>query len=395
MNHRAKPVKLSEDTISLTDLKKLSAWLDTNPQLTKGPVTYEFEKEFAAKVDSEHAVFVNSGSSANLLVAAALKASGRLRNDTVVCPAVSWVTTVTPFTQLGFEVVLCDAEFDTLGLDVVALERIFIEHNPALCVLVHVLGHPNDLETIVSLCEKYDVILVEDTCEALGSVHTNGSTLGTLGLAGTFSFYYGHHISTIEGGIVVTDDFEFYELMLSLRSHGWSRDLSIETRQALQKEHNIDHFRELYSFFYEGFNFRSTDLQAFIGLLQLPKLDRIIDAREENFFQYRRLLNGWWSQKSPATRLSSFGYGLLVENPLELSDALRSHHIESRPLICGNIARQPFWHRTANDDRHEVADTIHSNGMYLPNHPGIDSTTIARVTQVVNEVGRPLLVSGG
>lgn len=276
-------INLAEETITAEELEAAATFLTSGARLTKGDLTRELEGKFADIVGSRHAVFVNSGSSANLLVAAALKESGRLRNNVVVCPAISWVTTVTPFVHLGFDVILCDSEPESLGVDPQQLEQIFKTSQPALLSLVHVLGHPNAMAEIVELCERYDVLIVEDTCEALGTILPSGQWVGTVGLAGTFSFYYGHHISTIEGGMVVTDDFDFYQLMLSMRSHGWSRDLDPEYRTELTTRYETDSFRDLYTFYFPGFNFRSTDLQAFIGLGQIEKIDHISTVREKNF----------------------------------------------------------------------------------------------------------------
>jgi len=315
-------VRLASDTVSREELEAAAKWMLESNQLTKGPQTIEFEKEFAAYMGSRFAVFVNSGSSANLLMAAALKASGKLRNMKVVCPAVAWVTTVTPFTQLGFDVTLWDSNASNLGIETAGLEDLFIKERPAILVLVHVLGHPNSMTEIVALCEQYDVVLLEDSCEALGTSVIDDVKLGTIGLAGSFSFYYGHHISTIEGGMVVTDDFDLHQLMLSLRSHGWSRDLDNRVKQELQKQHDVDDFRNLYTFYHHGFNFRSTDLQAFIGRGQLRKIHEIVATRSANHALYSELLTGFWTQKSDAQLLSSFAYGTAVLNRSEVALAL-------------------------------------------------------------------------
>ena len=384
-----KVIRLAEDTISQEELLSAADFLTSGRRLTKGELTWQFEQDFSSKVGSKHAVFVNSGSSANLLVAAALKESGRLKNQVVVCPAISWVTTVTPFMQLGFDVILCDSEAGSLGLDPVALERIFQTSEPALLVIVNVLGHPNQMDKISMLCQEYGVILVEDSCEALGTTTVEGDWLGTLGLAGTFSFYYGHHISTIEGGMVVTDDFDLYQVMLSLRSHGWSRDLDDGVRADLVAKHGTDPFRDLYTFYYPGFNFRSTDLQAHIGLTQLRQIDFISERRQVNHTKYESLLGNFWTQRSDTSRLSSFAFGITVENRGELAESLFEHQIESRPLICGNIGRHPFWLRHHSPQPLPVADWIHDFGMYLPNHANLSESDVETVCEAVSFIGTP------
>lgn len=387
-------ISLAEDTISQAELEAAASFLTSGSQLTKGQLTVEFEKQFAEKVGSNHAVFVNSGSSANLLIAAALKESGRLRNNTVVCPAISWVTTVAPYVQLGFDVVLCDSEPESLGVDPIALEKIFRESAPSLLVLVHVLGHPNKMATIVDLCQKYGVLLVEDGCEALGTTTQDQQWLGTIGIAGSFSFYFGHHISTIEGGMVVSDDFDLYQVMLSMRSHGWSRDLDENVRAELSERYSVDEFRNLYTFYYPGFNFRSTDLQAFIGIGQLAKIDDIASKRQANFLSYANSLEGFWRQDSETKILSSFAYGTAVANRSEVYSHLKIMRIESRPLICGNIGRHPFWLRHNSPQRLPVADWIHDYGIYLPNHANLTQDQVHHVADEFRSIATPKALDG-
>jgi CDP-6-deoxy-D-xylo-4-hexulose-3-dehydrase len=358
-------------------------------RLTKGDQTLEFEREFSNYVGSKYSVFVNSGSSANLLVASALKESGRLKNMKIVCPAVSWVTTVTPFLHLGFEVILCDASPSDLGVDIDKLREIFVREAPAALAIVHVLGHPNSMVDIRELCQQFDVILIEDTCEALGTLTPDLKMLGTNGVAGTFSFYYGHHISTIEGGMVVTDDFEFYQLMLSLRSHGWSRDLDPSVKARLQNDFEVDEFRNFYTFYWPGFNFRSTDLQAFIGRGQLDRIEDIVTQRATNHRSYESGLVDFWSQRSSYSVLSSFAYGTAVKNRAEVANELARAGIESRPLICGNLARHPFWLKTNTVLELPIADFVHDYGMYLPNHAALSQQDVERVIEVFTSVAEP------
>lgn len=381
-----KPINLAEETISKEELQALSDWILAGNRLTKAGETIAFEEEFRDWLGSSHAVFTNSGSSSNLLMIYAMKQAGMLRNNKAIAAAVSWVTTVSPLLQFGFDVTLCDCDPQNLGLDLNHLEHLCKTEKPAVLILVHVLGHANHMSEIQDICRRYDVILLEDSCEALGS-SLEGKKLGTFGEAGSFSFYYGHHISTIEGGMVVTDNSDLHQMMLSLRSHGWSRDLSPVRRNALTKEFNIDEFRNLYTFYYAGFNLRSTDLQAFLGRSQLKKLDNIGDIRQRNFNSYRNNLDGYFCQSSQTDLLSSFAYGTFVENRLEVYELLKKEGIESRPLICGNIARHPFWTREKGVDPNlPNADKVHDYGMYLPNHHNIDESDISRICEIFKSV---------
>ncbi len=384
-----KPIYLADDTITQSELQELSEWMLAGNRLTKAGETVIFEEEFANWIGSSHSIFVNSGSSANLLMIYALREMGRLRNNKVIAPAVSWVTTVSPLIQLGFETHLCDCDAEDLGLDINHLEKLCEEQKPALLILVHVLGHANKLADIKSICEKHDVILLEDSCEALGSV-AEDRKLGCHGTAGSFSFYYGHHVSTIEGGMIVTDDFDLHQVMLSLRSHGWNRDLAPERRETLTKKHEIDQFRNLYTFYYAGFNLRSTDLQAHLGRSQLLKLDDIVSVRETNFFAYQRQLPDFFCQSSETTTISSFAYGTFVKNRLEVFEHLQAHQIECRPLICGNIARHPFWLKNHDAIVLPNADKVHDYGIYLPNHHNLSLEDVELVATVFAEVAQPI-----
>ena len=390
MMNNHKKISLASNTISLTELDALADWIRQNPQLTKGELCLKFEKVFAEWQGSKYALFVNSGSSANLVMIYSLLEGGWLKNKKVVAPGVSWVTTVAPFIQLGFDITLCDCNKSDLGLDVEHFEDICKKERPALAILVHVLGHANMMKEIMDICRRYDVILLEDSCEALGSVY-NGKHCGSLGKAGSFSFYYGHHISTIEGGMVVTDDEHLYNIMQSIRSHGWSRDISPEYHQSWTTQYNIDKVRDLYTFYFPGFNLRSTDLNAFIGLMQIDKIAEIVEHREKNFKRYKDQLGSFWHQQSDTDIISSFAYGTLVENREETYNYLRENGIESRPLICGNIGRHPFWQKHYGETLLPNADIIHDYGLYVPNHYGLQKEDVTYVCDRIKEIGHPYI----
>ena len=275
-------INLVKDTIDVDDINKLIDWLKTNPKLTKGELTTEFEKLWSKWLGCKYSVFVNSGSSANLAAIYSLILSGKLKNNKIIVPAVSWVTTVTPAIHLGLNPIMCDCDIDNLGLNINHLKKLIKEENPAAIILVHVLGFPNHMSEIVELCEENNILLIEDTCESIGSKYNN-KHLGTFGDLSTFSFYFGHHMSTIEGGMISTDDEELYYILLSIRSHGWDRDLPTHKQKELREKYKINDFKSLYTFYYPGFNFRATDLQAFIGIRQMAKLNEIVESRNKNY----------------------------------------------------------------------------------------------------------------
>ena len=382
-------VKLADNTISAQEIEALANWLKEGQQLTKGPLTRQFEAEFAACIGTKHSVLVNSGSSANLLMAYSLGEAGYLKNKKVIVPAVSWITTLSPFIQLGFECFLCDSDPHDLGVDLNHLESILKKERPALLILVHILGHPNQMTEIHRLCSQYDCRVIEDACEALGSEY-QGRKAGALSLAGSFSFYYGHHISTIEGGAITTSDDKLYSTMLSIRSHGWSRDVPEADRLAWRQAYDIDEFREFYSFYYAGYNLRATDLNAYLGRGQLRRLAEITEIRARNFALYRQALPEFWCQTSQHSLVSSFAYGTFVQNRLEVARQLQANGIECRPLVCGSMGRQPFWIKRYGVLHLPVADRVHDYGLYLPNHVHITAEDIQYVAKHFRAVARPL-----
>ena len=385
-----KKILLAEDTIDKDELFELSQWIVGGNRLTKGPLTVEFEKKFAKYMGVKHAIMVNSGSSANLLMIYALLQGGSLKNNKVIAPAVSWVTTVSPLIQLGFDVELCDCNITNLGFDLEHFEELCIKNKPSFAILVHVLGHSNDMKELLQICKKYNVILIEDSCEALGS-EFEGQRLGSIGRAGSFSFYYGHHISTIEGGMVVTDDDDLYYDMMSIRSHGWARDLPSNIHEKWRLSSGVDEVRDLYTFYHPGFNLRSSDLNAFLGISQLKKLDKIVEAREKNSNIYKKHLSDYWVQSSSVNKLSHFAHGVLVQNREETFKYMQNNMVETRPLICGNIGRHPFWIKhNGSESKLKHADLVHDNGLYLPNHFNLTEDDIKRVCECFRSVAKPM-----
>ena len=379
-------INLVKDTIDGDDIKQLISWLETNPRLTKGQLNVQFEKEWSEWLGKKYSVFVNSGSSANLAALYSLLLSGKLRNNKIVVPAVSWVTTVTPAVQFGMEPIMCECDEDNLGLNIEHLKQIINEHDPSSIILVHVLGFPNHMNEILELCEEHDIRLIEDTCESIGSEY-DGKKLGTFGDLSTFSFYFGHHMSTIEGGMISTDDEDLYHILLSIRSHGWDRDLPKSKQIELREKYNIGDFRSLYTFYYPGFNLRATDLQAFIGLGQLKKLDEIVKNRHANYQRYHEgIKNSEWKVNPPANSfISNFSYPVITKNITELVEKLTENNIECRPLICGSINEHPFWYERYGKQDLPISKKVHEYGLYLPNNHQMTIEEVDKVINIVNQ----------
>jgi len=278
---------------------------------------------------------------------------------------------------------------DNLSVDLQHLERLFIEHSPAIFLLVSILGLSPDMEKIVDLCNKYDVILLEDNCESMGTKF-KGVNLGTFGLMSTYSTYFGHHISTIEGGMVCTNDEEIYNLLVSIRSHGWDRDWSKSKQSEARKYNNINNFDALYTFYHAGMNLRSTDLQAFLGLNQLNKIETIFSKRNKNFHIYQKdIINNYWKPNPiEESYTSNFAYPMIHPKKDEIVEKLLSNKIEVRPLICGAMHLQPFFKNKFKQNKEDFTNTtkITKYGFYLPNHPGINDIDIKIIVDLINPI---------
>ena len=383
-----KPVRyfLAEDTIDHKDIDALAGWLKTYPRLTKGELTPRFEEKWSRWLGSKHSVFCNSGSSANLLMYYALLLSGRLKNKKVVVPSVGWVTSLAPAIQFGFTPLLCEADPDTYGLDLEHLERL-LEHKPSTVLMVQVLGVPHKMDEMLRLKRKYGFFLLEDACAAAGAEY-KGRKAGTFGDMGSFSAYFGHQFSTIEGGLVSTDDKRFFDLLLMLRSHGWSKDLDRTAHEALVRKHRIDDFHSPFVFYQPGFNVRSTDLQAFLGLRQVDKLDWMVRRRRENHARYAARLLGKLSFQTPpaGAQTCSISFGALAKDTEErrrIVRALEEAGVETRIFSAGNLGLHPFWTERYGKASFPMADRIHHCGFFLPNNPSLSLETVDRISGVV------------
>lgn len=386
-------IKLAPEIINQEDINALINWLKTYPQLTKSKLTIEFEELFSKWLGTKHSVYVNSGSSANLLMIQAIKEYRKikkLKTEKIVIPALSWATDLAPVMQLGLKPILCDCNLENLSLDLDHLEKIFKEQSPDVLLLVHVLGLAPDMNKINSLCELYNVTLLEDTCESMGSEYKD-KKLGSFGLMSSFSFYWGHHISTIEGGMISTDNNTIYNILKSLRSHGWSRDLDEHYSLYLSDTCSdmgieIDQFDNQFTFYYPGFNVRATDLQAFIGINQLKKINQITTKREK-LFQY---FNEFSPNKfySPGNKISSFAWPFISkskEHKKELATKLEKEGIECRPLICGSMGKQPFYVKEYGTLCLKNADIVSERGLYTPCHQEMEKEDVKRICDILKQ----------
>ena len=379
-------IKLVSDTINKQDINALCEWLqqDPIPRLTKGDLTIQLEEKWAKTVGTKYSVFVNSGSSAILLTLAALKESGKLKNNKIVVPALSWATDVSSPMLLDYDVKMCDCNLSDLSCDLTALEIIFKRENPSTLILVSPLGLVPKMKQVIELCKQYNVLLLEDVCESMGSKF-NGQHLGSFGFASFFSMYFGHHLSTIEGGFINTNDEDFYHLLLMMRSHGWDRDLPKEKQQKLRKQHNCNDFDALYNFYVPGMNLRSTDLQAFIGLRAIDKLNQYSNTRRENFNFYTKHLtsNQLHLKENSGDFVSSFAIPVVHHKRDSIIKDLLDANIEVRPLIAGNMANKPMW-KGSKTGLHNC-ELLESQGFYIPNHQDLTQKDMNIIIDIINQ----------
>lgn len=343
---------------------------------TMGPKVFEFEKEFAAFCGSKHCVMVNSGSSANLLMVAALryrKNKPLLPGDEVIVPAVSWSTTYYPLYQYGLKLKFVDIDRETLNYDLEQLESAITDTTRAVMV-VNLLGNPNDFNKIKALIGNREIELLEDNCESMGATF-NGKQAGTFGLMGTFSAFFSHHISTMEGGMVVTDDEEIYHILLSLRAHGWTRNLPKQNLVCGEK--SDDAFVESFRFVLPGYNVRPLEMSGAIGLSQIKKLPAMIKSRRENAEKFIELLLNY-SFITPQKEIGAsswFGFSMIINSNalvsrMDLVNICNRHEIDVRPIVAGNFAKNEVLKWMDHSIHGELvnAEEIDRSGLFIGNH---------------------------
>lgn len=343
---------------------------------TMGPEVQAFEEEFASFFGGRRAVMVNSGSSANLLACAALlyHPDSLLRpGDEVITSAVSWGTTYFPLHQLGLKIRLVDVDPDTLNMDLTQLASALTERTRAV-LAVNLLGNPNDFTELQAFCQAHELLLIEDNCESMGALF-QGRSCGSFGICGTFSSFFSHHICTVEGGVVLTDDPLLHQTLLSLRAHGWTRGL--DPQSPVFREAPLL-FNQSYTFILPGYNMRPNEIFGALGRCQLRKLPKFVHMRRQNAQAFQKLIGS-----IPHIRLqqecgesSWFGFSLLLEGPLLgkrelITSELAKRQIDCRPIVAGNIARHPVWSIINDDNTNGTplpqADHIHDNGFFVGN----------------------------
>lgn len=347
-------------------------------QFTMGPEVAQFELGFAAFTGSRYAVMVNSGSSANLLMVAALRHTSNpdlqlLPGDEVIVPAVSWSTTFFPLHQYGLHMKFVDIDPETLNYDLDALEAAVTDRTRAI-MAVNLLGNPNDFARISAIIGDRRIVLIEDNCESMGAVF-NGRQTGTFGVMGSFSSFFSHHISTMEGGLIVTDDEELYHILLALRAHGWTRNLPEFNRLTGRK--SDDPFQESFRFVLPGYNLRPLEMSGALGREQLKKLPALIEGRRRNGSRFSRAM-----ADHPLFRIqrevgdsSWFGFSLVLRPEAGLSRHEVLHRFaamgfDTRPIVSGDFTRNPVLSMMSHELHGAMtnAEDIDRNGFFIGNH---------------------------
>jgi len=348
----------------------------TSGRFTMGEEVQRFEQEFAAFLGSKYCVMVNSGSSANLLAISSFfyrKKNPLQRGDEVIVPAIAWATSYYPLYQYGLRLKFVDIDRDTFNYDINALRKAVSNKTRAIMV-VNLMGNPNDFNAINEIIGKRDIILIEDNCESMGAEY-EGKQAGTLGLIGTFSTFFTHHMSTMEGGMAVTDEEELYHILLALRAHGWTRQLPKKNKVCSTK--SKDTFKESFRFILPGYNVRPLELSGALGTEQLKKLPTFIKARRENaiFFQELFRNNPFFNIQKELGKSSWFGFALIKREGVLLTrskivQALQSNGIECRPIMTGDFTKTEVvkWFDYEIHGSLTAASWIDKNGFFVGNH---------------------------
>lgn len=362
--------------------ERLAEFVKTSPRLSMGEQCAAFEKAFNIYQERASSVLVSSGSAANLGLIQALLNLGRLKKgDKIGVSAVTWATNVMPVMQLGLVPVAIDCGLEHLNMTSSLLEK-HIDGLKAVFI-TNVLGFCGDIDNIAALCKKKGVILLEDNCESLGTRY-KGKLLGNFGLASTFSFFVGHHLSTIEGGMICTDDSELASMLLMVRAHGWDRSLTPQEQKTLRTKHGLDDFHARYTFYESAYNLRTTEISGFLGCLQLPMLEATIKKRSENFVRFHAAAQKHEDRYYPLTadhieRLSNFAMPLVTKSPKILEDTVKRFEeagVEIRPIIAGDITTHPFWTKELPKADCPNSRIIHSQGFYFANNPDLTDAEI-------------------
>lgn len=371
--------------------KKLSQFILKAKQLSFGPECKTFESQFAAWQGRKRCVLVNSGSSANLAIIQALLNLKKLKTgDTVGFSAVTWSTNVMPLIQLGLTPIPVDVEVDTLNVSSRTLLEVLKKTTLKALFITNLLGFCDDIDEIESICKKRNILVIEDNCESLGSVYKR-KKLGNFSIASTFSFYVGHHMSTIEGGAVCTDSSSLSTMLHLVRAHGWDRNLSFQNQEKIRRKFNVNStFYSRYTFYDLGYNLRPTEITGFTGQLQLPYLNEIVNKREENFHRFAKLYSQtdkfYPIKYNHLSTLSNFAVPIICKSQKIRDELVKKCEgvLEIRPIVGGDMTLQPFMRKYTKNSKftYPNAHLIHEQGLYFGNNPDMTEKEISAILKL-------------
>ena len=373
METKVENYSLASDSWDELEVNAINDVIKSN-RYTMGSKVRQFENEFSKFFDVKYSLMLNSGSSANLLAIASLiidEETDLNQGDEVIVPAVSWSTTFSPISQYGLKLRFVDIDLNTLNIDENLIESAITKKTKAIFA-VNLLGNSCNFKKLKDLCDKYNLLLLEDNCESLGAKYDNKFT-GTIGNVGTFSFFFSHHMQTMEGGMLVTNNKKTYELANSMRAHGWIRDLPDDN--SLFKKTG-DNFEDSFKFITPGYSIRPLEMSGAIGSVQLRKINSFIDNRRENakFFNELFKSNENIIIQREIGESSWFGFSIVLKNKFlgkrsEVLKKLSNANIETRPIVAGNFTKNPtikYMDHTISGEL-KNAEYIDENGFFVGN----------------------------
>ncbi|MCL4417201.1 MAG: DegT/DnrJ/EryC1/StrS aminotransferase family protein [Patescibacteria group bacterium] len=373
-------------------ISQLNSFLKRARQLSFGEQCIRFQNDFAKWQGRKYCILLNSGSSANLAIIQALINMGKVKkNDMIGFSAITWSTNVMPMIQLGLTPIPIDVDLSTLNISNKSFAEMLRQYPIKAIFITHLLGFCGNIDEIISTCVKHKIILIEDTCESLGTVY-KGKKLGNFGYASTFSFYVGHHMSTIEGGAVCTDDEELAVMLSLVRAHGWDRNLTYMMRSNIRKKFQVNSmFDSRYIFYDLGYNLRPTEIVGFLGRMQLKYLDKIVSKRSDNFNYFANSLYKKNDLYYPVSYdhidlISNFSFPIVCKTKKIRENLVKRcrNKLEIRPIVGGSIVEQPFFKKyfgSKKFSKSPIASFIHDQGFYFGNNPEL---TIKEKKEVIS-----------
>ncbi len=370
--------KLQENVLSQKDLDMLVSFINETSRFTQFIKVREFEKQYAEWQECKYCVFVNSGSSANLVLVNALKEIYGWRDgDEVIVPAVTWSTNISPIMHNGLKPVFVDVNLQDFSFDYAHIEECINKRTKAIFI-THLIGFPSNISRIKEIIGNRDILIMEDCCESQGAT-VNKIKVGNFGIGSTFSFYWGHHMTSVEGGMLCTNNEELYKMLVLKRSHGLARELPERYHADLRNRYTDIDFQFL--FLTDGFNVRNTELHAVLGLMQLKKLNQFIEIRNRNYARFVEICKQHDDALiiPEADGMSSFVLPFLFKEILQkqrFQSVIAEAGIESRPLVAGNLLRQPFLRKYYSAAKYKNADFLHTNAFYIGNNQFVDAAKL-------------------